>query len=494
MVHYDVRNVCHLRIFTRLICAALLVWTPICTALEVKATWILKTEDYRDCLIITEEETATEALKEQCKSQIYESLTLPSPETYHVEFTSDLYQMKFYWGKFSASIRFARWQLINRKSAQNCKSDQVPTFPNTSCDPPIPTCADSDIQKEFQQAQYVCQINNPNSQLWNTDYRWSCEDVEGESPTMSSSCHYNPNNCIVGLSCKSDNDLPYCDPSKEECELPPQSTTPSDLPPIGGSTYDTVENIPSFCDMNPQLCEKQQPPVNRAEPNPNPVRKPPINSTLSAGDSEIVQEISVTNQHLGNVNANLKNLGGQLLDQLARGNEFSQHQLGVLREMLESLSRTKVVIPNEIGNDGKPTTKPMARADCDKSIFECRGDVIQCALLKVQYDNTCTADELVQLEEAFKGIKLLNNETLLVQSDTVDYSRMNQKYLSGGVSFGGGGCPAPERISFRAFGESKSIEFKFDPACRYAELLRPLLIAFAWLTGLFIIGRTQGAV
>lgn len=514
MARYDVRNVCNYGVLIGFICIALL--TSVNTYANQPARWVLASIKPLDCSFkpyedksVCVQRTDEEAAKRMANNPDENYIRVGEIRNIEERYGGSL---------LLASIDYERWVLSNASNAENCAQGEYPKYPAVRCEPPPPTCDDPKFQKEFEQAQYACQIGNPNTQLWTTDYQWSCQDVTGQHPNIVSSCNYVPSDCIVGLTCeKAPKDVAYCDPSKETCALPPQTEKTNepipDLPPLDGSnngagngSTGTGANIPTnnpnFCDLNPQLCEKQQPPEAIPEPNPTPTEKPD-NTELSAGDNAIVGEVSLSNQHLENVNSNLKSLGGQLLEQLSRGNEFSQHQLGVMREMLEHLIQgdTNSVIPNDTGKEEKPkdeeqekTDPPMASADCDKSIFECRGDVIQCALLKVQYDSTCTVDEFAQLEEAFKGIKLLNNEALLVQKDSIDYSRMNQKYLNGGVSFGSGACPAPERISFRAFGDSKTIDFKFDPACRYAELLRPLLIAFAWLTGLFIIGRTQGAV
>lgn len=514
MARYDVRNVCNYGVLIGFICIALL--TSVNTYANQPAEWVYVGTQPFSCGFKKEGDLAT--CKQDAEKWMQKSVA-EYPTNYYAV-AGEPYDISSIRGgyKFAAYVPYHRWVLSNRENAQNCRENEIPIYPSTRCDSP-PRCEDADIQKEFQNAQYACQISNPNTQLWQTNFEWSCTNVEGKQPDIRSHCNYEPTNCIIGLTCeKAEKDIAYCDPTKEQCELPPQSEhlEPDpipELPPLDGSKNgagngstgtgaDVPTENPNFCDLNPQLCEKQQPPQSPPEPNPTPTEKPD-NTELSAGDNAIVKEVSLSNQHLENVNSNLKSLGGQLLEQLSRGNEFSQHQLGLMREMLEHLIQgdNSALIPNDTGKEEKPkeeeqekTDPPMASADCDKSIFECRGDVIQCALLKVQYDSTCTVDEFAQLEEAFKGIKLLNNEALLVQKDSIDYSRMNQKYLNGGVSFGSGACPAPERISFRAFGDSKTIEFKFDPACRYAELLRPLLIAFAWLTGLFIIGRTQGAV
>jgi len=520
MARYDVRNVCNYGVLIGLICFAFLVCSPWAYANNKAPYWVkIMSNSPKVCYVREVRSKSEEERLQLCREDIEKSIYLYNSNIIHHIYLSDVWGVDIsHYGVLSGYRTIDLYMLENRENLQHCDAGEKPVYPAIDCEQKT-TCDSPDIQQDFQQAQYACQIGNPNTQLWETDYQWSCQDVEGQkTPNVSSSCNYIPNGCIVGLTCeKAPKDVAYCDPSKETCALPPQTEKTDepipDLPPLDGTnngagngSTGTGANVPTenpnFCDLNPQLCEKQQPPEAIPEPNPTPTEKPD-NTELSAGDNAIVKEVSLSNQHLENVNSNLKNLGGQLLEQLSRGNEFSQHQLGLMREMLEHLIQgdNSALIPNDTGKEEKPkeeeqekTDPPMASADCDKSIFECRGDVIQCALLKVQYDSTCTVDEFAQLEEAFKGIKLLNNEALLVQKDSIDYSRMNQKYLNGGVSFGSGACPAPERISFRAFGDSKTIEFKFDPACRYAELLRPLLIAFAWLTGLFIIGRTQGAV
>ena len=49
-----------------------------------------------------------------------------------------------------------------------------------------------------------------------------------------------------------------------------------------------------------------------------------------------------------------------------------------------------------------------------------------------------------------------------------------------------GSCPQPYRISIGMFGE---MTIPYDFLCNLAVYLRPLIIGFAWLSGLILIGK-----
>ncbi len=87
----------------------------------------------------------------------------------------------------------------------------------------------------------------------------------------------------------------------------------------------------------------------------------------------------------------------------------------------------------------------------------------------------------------------VDNVGALVDPEELDFSNIDSKYLSNGVSFGNAGCPAPETHTFSHFAGSSTIEISYEPACHYAKVAAPIHVILAWISGLLLIGRTQGA-
>jgi hypothetical protein len=373
------------------------------------------------------------------------------------------------------------------------------------------TCADSDIQKEFQNSQYACQLGNPNTQVYDTNFDYYCEDVTGqEYPNVSTSCTYTPNSCIVGLDCPTASDDPVCNPATDDCTLPEPNpdTVPDENPEIPVTD-------PEFCDLNPDVCDRPDVPAVEPDPIPNPEDSAkPDSPDLDAGFNALVKETSISNNHLTNVNSNIQELNRDVNSLLNKNNVLSQHQLGALKDIAKKIDQNgkneastdlhlsqmnaklediKCLLDENCEADGKE--KPTANVDCQASIFECKGDVIQCAMLKLQYENTCAADDLEKLEAAFAAHTGLDPAASIVQADEIDLSKIDSRYLDNGVSFGAAQCPAPLAIRHDfGFAGKLDTEFSFEPACEYARLINPLILVFAWLSGLYIIGRTQGVL
>lgn len=396
---------------------------------------------------------------------------------------------------------------------ETCPDGSVPTYPSTVCPEPVPTvtCADAEVQKEFQNSQYACQLGNPNTQIYDTNFDYYCEDVTGqEYPNVSTSCTYTPNSCIVGLDCPTASDDPVCNPATDDCTLPEPNpdTVPDENPEIPVTD-------PEFCDLNPDVCDRPDVPAVEPDPIPNPEDSAkPDSPDLDAGFNALVKETSISNNHLTNVNSNIQELNRDVNSLLNKNNVLSQHQLGALKDIAKKIDQNgkneastdlhlsqmnaklediKCLLDENCEADGKE--KPTANVDCQASIFECKGDVIQCAMLKLQYENTCAADDLEKLEAAFAAHTGLDPAASIVQADEIDLSKIDSRYLDNGVSFGAAQCPAPLAIRHDfGFAGKLDTEFSFEPACEYARLINPLILVFAWLSGLYIIGRTQGVL
>lgn len=396
---------------------------------------------------------------------------------------------------------------------QNLCQDQGSDGSCVSAPEPI-YCNDPQVSKDVQHAQYACQIDNPNTQLYDVFFDWSCsENPAPQYPTVKTSCNYEPNNCVVGLNCPTaPNDNTYCDPATDECTLP-DSKPESDLP----NTNPLPDIDPSFCELHPILCQTPEVPESTPEPNPNPdSTTKPDNPDLPQGDNEIVKEISESNDHLENINHNIKEFDNRVNEQLKLANELNQHQLGALKDIasknlsagaamggVESgVAQTnekldKVACLLDDGCESPDKKKPSVKYECSTAfIFSCEGDVIQCEILKATYENMCIVEELVGLEKAITDFVSVDSEAMLVDSEnTLDYSQMDTKYLDNGVSFGvTSGCPAPLVIDMNlgSFFGSHSIEWSYEPACKWAEIMNPLAHLAGWIVGLFIIFRAGG--
>lgn len=400
--------------------------------------------------------------------------------------------------------------VIFRTSKAICENQNSDgTCPDTA--PPSVVCSDSEVQKEFQNSQYACQLGNPNTQIYDTNFDYYCEDVTGqEYPNVSTSCTYTPNSCIVGLDCPTASDDPVCNPATDDCTLPEPNpdTVPDENPEIPVTD-------PEFCDLNPDVCDRPDVPAVEPDPIPSPEDSvKPDSPDLDAGFNALVKETSISNNHLTNVNSNIQELNRDVNSLLNKNNVLSQHQLGALKDIAKKIDQNgkneastdlhlsqmnaklediKCLLDENCEADGKE--KPTANVDCQASIFECKGDVIQCAMLKLQYENTCAADDLEKLEAAFAAHTGLDPAASIVQADEIDLSKIDSRYLDNGVSFGAAQCPAPLAIRHDfGFAGKLDTEFSFEPACEYARLINPLILVFAWLSGLYIIGRTQGVL
>ncbi|NVC94607.1 hypothetical protein FC650_13350 [Vibrio natriegens] len=162
---------------------------------------------------------------------------------------------------------------------------------------------------------------------------------------------------------------------------------------------------------------------------------------------------------------------------------------------LDGIGKTLDGIKCELDDDceGEGKEKPTAKADCEKSIFECKGDIIQCALLKIEYEESCPTEQLAELKDSMNKLFATDRTDELVDKDVLDFSKIDSKYLSNGVSFGNATCPASESVTINHFAGSTSVEISYEPACHYAQIAAPIHVILAWVAGLLLIGRTQGA-
>lgn len=407
---------------------------------------------------------------------------------------------------------------------QECSQGQLPPeYPSTICttpEPPKPSCDSPDVQKDIQIEQYKCNITNPETEFFKQVFRWWCE--EGNVYTH---CSYQPKDCIQGLTCtKPSDDIPVCDPREQECALPePDPETPGqpDDPIIPPTEPPVNPDLPpvDLCEQFPELCADPQPPTDPQPPVPDPdVPSDPDAPT----DDKLLNEAKESNNHLTNIGEYIKKNTKELGDLLVQNNIIGQHQLGKLNDLLnktfgggaggigstisqgneiaqegnkklDELGDTLDDIKCELDDDCADKEKPTAKVDCEQSIFECKGDIIQCALLKVEYEGSCPIEELAQLEKEINASFGVDNVASIVQTEEIDFGNIDPVYLNNGVSFGGSGCPSPHSVPNPTPFGNPTIEISFEPACTAAETYAPVHMILAWIAGLFIIGRTQGA-
>lgn len=398
-----------------------------------------------------------------------------------------------------------------------------PVYPNESCPPPEPppkpSCSSPDVLKQVQIEQYKCNITNPETEFFQQVFQWWCEDGD-----VYTHCSYEPKDCIQGLTCtKPSDDIPVCDPREQECALPePDPETPGqpDDPIIPPNPPVNPDLPPTdLCEQFPELCADPEPPTPPEPPVPDPdVPSDPDAPT----DDKLLNEAIESNNHLTNIGEFIKSNTNKLGDLLVQNNLIGQHQLGKLNDILNktfgggaggigsTISQGNEIakegneklgelgdklddIACELDDDCADKEQPTANVDCEQSIFECKGDVIQCALLKIEYENSCATDEFAQLEKEMNAAFGVDNVGALVDPEELDFSNIDSKYLSNGVSFGNAGCPAPETHTISHFAGSSTIEISYEPACHYAKVAAPIHVILAWISGLLLIGRTQGA-
>lgn len=423
------------------------------------------------------------------------------------------------------NLNTSRWGKTFYVDDYHCPNPEYPILSEdkTMCyqsEPVKPSCDDPALQKDVQIEQYKCHLSNPETEFFKQVFQWWCEDGD-----LYTHCSYEPKDCIQGLTCtKPSDDIPVCDPREQECALPePDPETPGqpDDPIIPPTEPPVDPDLPpiDLCEQFPELCSDPQPPTDPQPPVPDPdVPSDPDAPT----DDKLLNEAKESNNHLTNIGEYIKKNTKELGDLLVQNNIIGQHQLGKLNDLLnktfgggaggigstisqgneiakegnkklDELGDTLDDIKCELDDDCADKEKPTAKVDCEQSIFECKGDIIQCALLKVEYEGSCPIEELAQLEKEINASFGVDNVSSIVQTEEIDFGNIDPVYLNNGVSFGGSGCPSPHSVPNPTPFGNPTIEISFEPACTAAETYAPVHMILAWIAGLFIIGRTQGA-
>ncbi len=301
-------------------------------------------------------------------------------------------------------------------------------------------------------------------------------------------------------------------PDKPAEKPDPEVPDITELPDTGGGGGEGGGGKDPIYDPDPE--EKPDDPVDKPNPDPKP---DPDDPDLDKGDNAIVGELSEANQRLENIDNTLEDLTNttkldndtllkyqaNLLGELKKAHETLKNKPtggggGAAVEgngKLDGIGKTLDGIKCELDDDceGEGKEKPTAKADCEQSIFECKGDIIQCALLKIEYEESCPTEQLAELKDNMNKLFATDRTDELVDKDVLDFSKIDSKYLSNGVSFGNATCPASESVTINHFAGSTSVEISYEPACHYAQIAAPIHVILAWIAGLLLIGRTQGA-
>ncbi len=387
-----------------------------------------------------------------------------------------------------------------------------PIYPDTECptDEPEPSlkCDSEEVNKSIQNARYACQLANPNTSIYNDYFKWSCVDLVTGKPNVKTVCNYEPNGCIVGLDCdNSQNDIEYCNPLSEDCPLPPQSDLEEEpIPPIPI----ILPSDPDFCSLHPDICERPTDDKVEDDPITNPNNPKPDNPNIDENSNEIVKEISISNNHLTNISSNVKNLNKDIKSQLNKSNTLLQHQLGELKNIAnkqnssgggagvesavgktnDKLDTIACLLDDSCDEEGKEKAK--AQANCEQSLFECEGDVIQCVLLDIQYKDHCIISDLDKLESSLSSITQVNNVDAILQPDTIDLSKIDNKYMNGsGLNAGRGQCP-PDYVFTVDIYKPVTVTIALSDLCESIRRVAPLIILFGWVSGIGLVGRLQG--
>lgn len=279
-----------------------------------------------------------------------------------------------------------------------------------------------------------------------------------------------------------DKNVNMCDTPSGECEAPPPPPSCDDP---------ELPDDPDLPNPDPDVPNEPDETANNLLENIHATLDSfRTNSALDDGKDQRWQ------QHmLGQVRALLKKLEDGIKVKGGGGGGGSEAGMAALGDKLgDKLDEIKCELAEDCeGEEGEEKEKPSAKVDCEKSIFECKGDIIQCALLKVQYEDTCPVEQLAELKDKMNKLFVTDRTGELVDKDTIDFSKIDSKYLSNGVSFGNANCPASESVTINHFAGSTSVEISYEPACHYARIAAPIHVILAWVAGLLLIGRTQGA-
>ena len=118
----------------------------------------------------------------------------------------------------------------------------------------------------------------------------------------------------------------------------------------------------------------------------------------------------------------------------------------------------------------------------------CVGDVIQCAILAQNHKSRCEAKELADFEKHKDDISSLfqGEEFQIPVGEDIEV----ESFLTGHTRWLPSNCPRPERVTLGTNGQSLSLSY--DPMCKLANSVSPLIIILATLFATVYLGRSSG--
>jgi uncharacterized membrane protein YgcG len=130
-------------------------------------------------------------------------------------------------------------------------------------------------------------------------------------------------------------------------------------------------------------------------------------------------------------------------------------------------------------NDGDPSTVEGESCDAD---LKCTGDAIQCAILRQQKASSCTwrygNDEKQAIEASLSG------EGFELDEKTVDVAGLFNDGANASRWLPSS-CPAPRTANVMG----RTYELSFEPLCRFATALGPIIVALASIFFTIYVGR-----
>lgn len=126
--------------------------------------------------------------------------------------------------------------------------------------------------------------------------------------------------------------------------------------------------------------------------------------------------------------------------------------------------------------------KKVEGVACSETL-KCEGDVIQCAILQKQKEQTCMY-QLGQPEQAAIEAELISGDDNGIASEEIPVSGLFNEAVNKGRWLPSR-CPAPERVS--VMGTTVTVEW--TAICRFAEALGPILVILASIFFAVYIGK-----
>ena len=132
--------------------------------------------------------------------------------------------------------------------------------------------------------------------------------------------------------------------------------------------------------------------------------------------------------------------------------------------------------------DPNQCIKPKVEGEACEVELKCEGDVIQCAVLRKQKEQVC---QWIYNDQVRSDIaNELAGEDYQLQEESVPVSGLFSEAVNKGRWLPQS-CPSPQ--SFTVMGRSYS--FSWEPACRFAQAIGPLIVALASIFFAVSIGR-----